>query len=234
MNKRDNLKGTKIFSDIQNLATTQYFVIRNYQELENQIMPYEKDIGIWEVSKRDKFQAFLRELSRLIHNYLSSTFSLISHSSNFCDQLHNKNLRKEYDEMVAKLKLYDCYHFVKDLRRFNQHIGLPLISAQLDIHPKDSNGFQSRILFDKKILLSWQGNNAWTSGSKNYLNTHQEIEVKAVFSEYQGLIKEFYDWFYKKTSSVYANELKEFLDNELEIGRLWQLQEVKNQANAKK
>lgn len=205
--------------------------MRNYQELENQIIPYEKDIGIWEITKRDKLQAFLRELSRLIHNYLSSTFSLISHSSNFCEQLHNKNLRKEYDEMVAKLKFYDCYHFVKDLRRFNQHIGLPIIAAQLSMHPKDSNGFQSRILFAKKTLLNWDG---WTSGSKNYLKRHEEIEVKTVFSEYQGLIKEFYDWFYKKVSSVYVNELNEFFYNESEIGRLWQLQEVKTEANPMK
>jgi hypothetical protein len=231
MNKREKLKGTKIFNDLQNLATSQYFVMRNYQELITQIMPYEQDISIWDVTKRDKLNAFLRELSRLIHNYLSSTFSLISHSSNFCEQLKNKSLRREYDEMVAKLKFYDFYHFVKDLRRFNQHIGLPLISAHLDIHPKDSNDFQSRILFDKKILLEWDG---WTSGSKNYLKMHKEVEVKAVFSEYQELIKEFYDWFYKKISNVYVNELKEFFDNEFEIGRLWQLQEAKNQADIKK
>jgi hypothetical protein len=227
IDKREKLKGTQIFNDIQNLATSHYFVIRNYQELERQISIFEKDaISIWDITKRDKFQAFLRELSRLIHNYLSSTFSLISHSSNFCDQLQNKTLRKEYDEMVAKLKLYDCYHFVKDLRRVNQHIGLPIIAAQLDFR-SDPNEIQSRILFDKKTLLSWKGNNAWTAGSKSYLNAHKEIEVTIVFSEYQGLIKEFYDWFYKKASSVYANELKEFFDNEYEIGRLWQLQEAK-------
>jgi hypothetical protein len=133
--------------------------------------------------------------------------------------------------MVAKLKLYDCYHFVKDLRRFNQHIGLPLISAQLSMHPKDSNGFQSKILFDKKILSSWSG---WTSGSRNYLKMHNETEVKAVFAEYQELVKEFYDWFYKRISSAYANELKEFFDNESEIGRLWQLQEAETKANVKK
>lgn len=225
MDKREKLKGAKIFNDIQNLATSQYFVIKNYQELEKQIALYEKDsINMWDIAKRDKFQAFLRELSRLIHNYLSSTFSLISHSSNFCDQLQNKNLRKDYDEMVVKLKLYDCYHFVKDLRRFNQHIGLPLISAQLNFK-SDPNEIQSSILFDKKVLLSWHGNNAWTARSKNYLNTHKEIEVTAVFIEYQGLIKDFYDWFYKKASSVYANDLKEFVDNERELGRLWQLQE---------
>jgi len=234
MDKREKLKGTKIFNDIQNLATSHYFVIRNYQELERQISLYEKDsISIWDITKRNEFHAFLRELSRLIHNYLSSTFSLISHSSNFCDQLQHKSLRKEYDEMVAKLRLYDYYHFVKDLRRFNQHIGLPIIAAQMDFR-SDPNELQSRILFDKEVLLSWHGNNAWTAGSKNYLNAHREIEVKAVFFEYQGLIKDFYDWFYKKASSVCANELKEFFDNEFEISRLNQLEEEKIKANAKK
>ncbi len=116
IDKREKLKGTKIFNDLQNLATTQYFVMKNHQELITQIAFYEKDsISIWNITERDKFQAFLRELSRLIHNYLSSTFSLISHSSNFCDHLYNKNLRKDYDEMVAKLKFYDCFYFVKDL-----------------------------------------------------------------------------------------------------------------------
>ncbi len=234
IDKREKLKGTKIFNGIQNLATSHYFVIRNYQEFERQIAIYEKDaISIWDIAKRDKFQAFLRELSRLIHNYLSSTFSLISHNSNFCDQLQNKILRKEYDEMVAKLKLYDCYYFVKDLRRFNQHIGLPIIVAQLNFR-SDPNEIQSRILFDNKVLFSWHGNNTWTAGSKNYLKTHKEIEVKSVFSEYQGLIKDFYDWFYKKVSGIFANELKEFLANESEISRLNQLEEEKIKTNTAK
>ncbi len=110
---------------------------------------------------------------------------------------------------------------------------MPLISAQLNFR-SNPNEVQSKILFDKKILLTWQGNNAWTSGSKKYLSTHNEIEVKEVFSEYQNLIKEFYDWFYKKASSMYANELKEFFDNEFEIGRLNQIEEAKTKANAKK
>jgi hypothetical protein len=98
---------------------------------------------------------------------------------------------------------------------------------------ESSNSISSKILFDKKSV-QWDGNNGWTASSKTYLKEHKDLEVKAVFTEYQQLIKEFYGWFYKKVSSVYANELKEIFNNKYQISRLNQIEEEKIKANAMK
>jgi hypothetical protein len=56
--------------------------------------------------------------------------------------------------------------------------------------------------------------------SKKYIDSHQEIDLKHVLTEYQVLIKDFYDWFYKKVEKLYVNELEEFAEVEKELAIL--------------
>ena len=41
---------------------------------------------------------------------------------------------------------------------------------------------------DKDILVDWK---EWKKGSKNYINSHREIDLKLVINEYQLLGEEF-------------------------------------------
>lgn len=68
--KRENLQGMKIYRMLMNLVTTNYAVNRNYQELSKAIPSYEGNIAIWDIKKRNELHQFLREISRLLHNYL--------------------------------------------------------------------------------------------------------------------------------------------------------------------
>jgi len=214
--KRESMQGTKIHRQLMNLATTHYAVNRNYQELSIAIASYEGNIAIWDVKKRNELQTFLREISRLLHNYLSSTFSLIRHTSKLCEDLRCTELRKEYDKKVNDFNSNDCVFFIKDLRNFAQHVGLPKPTA--NVSPVHHNvGFRSRILLGKGSLLSWK---EWKAGSKRYILTSPEIDLKVVVNQYQALLNQFYLWFYQRVIHQYPREFEEFTKIDGEIGRI--------------
>ncbi len=200
-----------------NLSTSQYAVNRNYQELSLAINNYEVNWEIWDVQKRQIFHAFMRELSRLLHNYLSSTFSLIRHNVKLCKDLQCSTLNKEYALKIEVLNKNDCFLFIKDLRNFSQHVGLPVLSAQLNIHNRQDKGqeIKQRILLDKGALLEDSKN--WNRDSRAYIQAHKDIDLKLVLYEYQELIKWFYDWFYKRVTELYAKELNEMHEIESKI-----------------
>lgn len=218
---REKLEGTRIFRMLLNLATSQYVVNRNYCELAIAINKYESDLEIWNIRKRVLFEAFLRELTRLLQNYLSSTYSLIEHNRQFCNDLNCSELDRAYSEKIEALRSNDCVKFVRDLRTFSQHIGLPLLSGQISIKKlsaeSNSSEFKQRILLQKSELLKWK---EWKKASENYINSHEEIDLKLVLNEYQSLIKTFYEWFYKKVTELYSKQLLEYAKIDSELARL--------------
>ena len=144
IDKHETLEGTKIFRMLLSLSTSNYAVNRNYQELSLAINNYEVNLEIWDVQKRQIFNAFMRELSRLLQNYLSSTFSLIRHNVKLCKDLQCSTLNEEYARKIEVLNTNDCFSFIKDLRNFSQHVGLPVLSAQLNIHNRQDKGQEIR------------------------------------------------------------------------------------------
>jgi hypothetical protein len=120
-------------------------------------------------------------------------------------------LNKPYSEKVEELRRNDCVVFVKDLRTFSQHIGLPLLSGQISFKKlsadSDNSELKQRILLQKDEFNKWK---RWNKASENYITSHEEIDLKLVLNEYQSLIKTFYEWFYKKVTELYSKELMEY------------------------
>ena len=70
---------------------------------------------------------------------------------------------------------------------------------------------------DKDILVDWK---EWKKGSKNYINSHREIDLKLVINEYQLLVRNFYVWFNKMVVQIYSKQLREFAEIDREIGKM--------------
>jgi len=220
LKKREKLEGTRIFNTLIHLATSQYGVNRNYQELFVAISRYEQSLSIWAVNKRPQLDAFLRELSRLLQNYLSSIYSLVQHTMIVRNDLSCSKLNTEYSSKLKTLQCNNCVRFVRDLRTYSQHIRLPVIAARLSFRTIRQTGkgeIKQQILLEKKELTKWT---YWHNDSKEYINSHDDIDLKVVLSEYQSLIKDFYQWFYKRVEELYSKELQEFYEVESELARL--------------
>lgn len=220
LDKRKALKGTQIFGFLNHLATSLYIVNRNHKELSNAILVYEKDVSIWDVKNRVKLDAFMREFSRLLHNYLTSVYSLIQHTINLRKKLGNSELSKEYSERLKSLHRSGCVKFVINLRQYSQHFNLPFVSAQISLkreREEDSTTIKQQILLEKNELLKWK---SWGSASRKYISSRKEIDMKPILIEYQTLNKEFYRWYFLKIKTLYSKELQEFFDLESELTKL--------------
>lgn len=222
--KRDELEGTRIISLIKHLATSQYALNRNHDELIGLINRYEHDLEIWAIKNRPMLEALQKEFLRLLHNYLSSIFSLIEHTYAFRNDLNNPELDSFYDDKLKELKINDSIMFLKDLRIFTQHYKLPFVTAKLSftaINGKNGEGVsEQKLTLNKDILLKWGNLNPI---SKAFLDKQdKEIDIKKVIEEHREKIKEFYDSFYNKASKLYDKEIIELVNLEKEM---YQLQE---------
>jgi len=171
------------------------------------------------VKKRPQLDAFLREFRRLMHNYLSSTYSLIQHTTKCRRELNRPSLNRVYSLKLKALLTNRCVRFIRDLRIYCQHIKLPLVAAELTFNPRKigAEKLKQRILIEKKELVKWK---EWHRLSKKHIGSHKDIEPKAISSEYQVLIKDFYKWLYKKVEELYFTELQEFGRIEAELAKL--------------
>jgi hypothetical protein len=208
INKRDLLEGATIQRMLFNLATAHFAVNRNYEELVNGINYIEGNLPIWDVKNRKIFDSILREISRLLHNYLSSTFTLIQHNVKLCHDLKNGELDTQYNTKVKELDENPTVSFIKNLRTFAQHVGLPILSARFSINNITSTGPQAEqsVQLDKETLLRW---NNWRAASRAFIESHGDIDLKTVLKDYQGLITSFYNWFYAAVTSLFSQQLKE-------------------------
>ncbi len=207
--KQETLEGTKIVIMLRQFKSTHYAVNRNYQELSLAMANYEGNSALWNSGKERTL--FFRELSRLLHNYLSSTFSLIRHNSRFCEKY--SKLKEEYDARVNALEPNDCYVFIKDLRNITQHIEFPYLLTHFS---REEQQIKQSILLEKQRLPSKK----LSAGSKRYIRVNQEVDLKVVLNQYQCLIKDFYKWFYQRVGELYSKELEEFATIEKEICKL--------------
>ena len=221
LNKREKLEGTKIFGILDRLGISLYTEKRNYQDLSSAISKYESDISIWYLKNRPKLDAFLREFSRLLHNYLSSIYSLIEHTQMVRKNLDNSELNEDYPLKLEEIFSKDCVRFVRDLRTYSQHIGLPIIAARLSIKKKSPKNKRvdekQQILLEKEALLKYK---KWHRDSKKYIISHKDIDLKVALGEYQVLVEKFYEWFYKKVWKLYSKELEEFARIEAELAEV--------------
>ncbi len=217
--QRDKLVGTEIVGKIKHLATSQYALNINHNDLLSLINSYEADWKIWALENRPKLEALQREFLRLLHNYLSSIFSLIEHTYAFRKDLNNLELDRFYDEKLKELRVNESITFLKDLRTFTQHYKLPFVTARLSFtatNPARGEGIsEQKLILDKNNLISWD---RWCADSKTFLNKQEkEINIKILIKEYQKLIEDFYDLFYNKVATLYEKEIMELFNIEKEM-----------------
>lgn len=220
--KREQLEGTKIIMLIEHLATSHYILNLNYHELRGLIDSYESDRKIWNVENRPKLEALQREFLRLLHNFLSSIFSLVEHTYAFRKDLDNSELDSFYNEKLKELRINECITFLKDLRTFSQHYKLPFVSATLSFTASDSkkgDGItEQKLSLDKDNLLKWT---RWSSPSRAFLRSQDDkIDIKKIIEEYQALIRNFYNQFYIKAVKLYEKEIMELFNLEKEMYEL--------------
>lgn len=216
-----------LLAKISNLKCTRYVFQRNYEDLIILLDSIEKPevaLPLCDIHARKSLTIVLFEISRLLHNFLSSAKTLIDHTRVFIkDQYLDRPFLNEFrKEVENRFSNQGEQAFIQRFRNYCLHQKLTFIESSLDLgHVNDPN-IKHSIHLDKARLLKWDG---WNKPAKEFLNKQKDkIDLKLLLITYFHLIDDFYQWLDKRFIDIHKNEI-----NELETQRktIYQQMEAK-------
>ena len=148
-----------------------------------------------------------REISRRIHNYAASWLSLVDHTRRVQRKLKDhastdiQNFANEYETRLSK-NLMPTFEniFVKDLRNYIQHKGVPVPTLRLTLHQAknmalDSDGTSLQGSYSFEINSSeFDTNFEWKPKSKEYLKNNRSVPIVTIIDQHFSAIRDFYRW----------------------------------------
>ena len=150
--------------------------------------------------------AFLRDLARRIHNFVSAALSLRDHARRFVNKHYKAHsFLKEYQEEIDKRFTDDpISQFVQRFRNYMLHREIPNVSLMTKMVV--GQRFEHILYLDRDELLNYK---KWGTPAKRFLKeSPKEINLYQIVTEYAAKIEEFYAWFYGRLGEVHEADLR--------------------------
>lgn len=229
INKNDNYSeildkyyesdGVRIINNLLPIRTYHFIMGRNFDELIKSLKYHNSIEGmmhLWEWKNRPVLKQFMKEVIRLLHNYLSSAAGMIDITRNVLkEHYENTSLNTEIkDHIKSNIANNELLEFVKQLRNYIIHYKIPVPTAVLDMNDISSND----VYLEKTTLLKWD---TWSSKSKSYLKKlPDKISILSLVTEYHESISSFHDLLNTKVGNYHDNEFREMHDLENKLKEL--------------
>lgn len=212
LEKLKSLDGWKIGKKIENFGTSIFIFQGNFEELMNQIELFKKpsSLILQDVRNDDELNKVFELVTRLLHNYLSSAFTLVEHTRIFVRELYSKEefseFKSEYDSKIKTGFAENPLHrFMQELRNYTLHKELPIVGCTLNL-----NEIKADLIIDFSKL---RNNFDWSSLAKEYIASKGEDEkLENTILEYFNLVLDLHDWLYKRQLEIHSKEFKEAND----------------------
>jgi hypothetical protein len=200
----ENLEGTHIDSDLDDIDDMVYTVSRNCDELFEEFTWWDEFEG-YKQSSADERKEFDKEYSRLFHNSVTAIYSLINHTQRFVNKYGDEDFQDRYTSSVTDHEISERAHFLMQLRHYTQKRTLPPL-RRFQHSPGGDEDDVRRVIVQKEDLLEWNG---WNVEAREYLETLGErVDVTEEVMDYRDAVEEFYDWFIMFAKTEFEDELK--------------------------
>lgn len=141
-------------------------------------------------------EALLREISRLLHNFLAAASTLVDHTRKTMTAYASvPEVQASYNQKKQALVESPLQIFVKDLRNYTLHKQLPVagITTTFTRDPQsDSFTVCAEVYLDSAQLNDWP---KWTSLAQQYLSAAPpQLSVRTVVNDYYDLVTTLYTW----------------------------------------
>lgn len=185
----------------------------NYSELSNHINNYQnlninKSFININFSNKLELQNFLNETQRLIHNYVTSTQSLIDHQRKQQRSLAKiKDSFNEYQAEIDKQFVHDpLSNFIGQLRDYYNHYGIATISAN-KVFDGITNELSVKLVISLESIKKTSFN--WNHCSKSYLNqSDSQEELSKLFEDYHLKVLAFQKWYKNRLEDIFLAEIE--------------------------
>lgn len=166
-----------------------------------------------------------RELNRHIHNFVSSSLTLVEHTRVF--------MRTHYAGTeiltIYENKARDTFanspvaQFVQGLRNYMLHRGLPNSSMfmKFEAAPSEMGGvgtMETGVSYDTASLLDWKD---WKSVARTYIEQAGEhLDIHEVTQEYLALVSRFHDWLDSTLEKYHHSDLQEVSQLKIKLNKI--------------
>ncbi len=179
--------GWKIHHVLKMVEYYKYFFDQNYLDLLIKIFDYKENLSYLYAIKEDgtrNLDDFNKDLSKFLHNYLMSLFSLrdktIASRNHINNNFEKKISEAEYSNKLNEFRVDEYFEFLKQIRHDFTHgteeDGLSKLSFVFDL--KNSRG--DIFIGDKSMV--------------------------EVIMSYNDSINQFYNWFFTSITNMFSNE----------------------------
>lgn len=210
LNKLESMFEYKLLLRIKSLDASLYVFQGNFEELRSLLLKHSdvrEAIRLRGARKKPAMRASLYEITRLLHNFVTSAKSLIEHTRVIYREIYKggeelPDYQKEVDRRFANNPLAQ---FVEDLRDYCLHYELPTISSVLHFSSLPPTPvFESRIELKIEELNKYS---KWSHLAKKYLTSQNKpVNLLTVTDEYYALVKDFHSWFQSRQKEIHSQE----------------------------
>jgi hypothetical protein len=200
----------KLLMEIDRLQTSIWVFEQNYIELKNivaQILSAQKSLHLTTRTNRMLLEVFMMELTRRLHNFVAGAASLIDHTRRIHTHHYEKRgLFSEYKTEIQTFANWSLAQFVKCLRNFVLHFGLPGLALETRVLDMKTEQMVHTLTIPKKNLL--ESGFDWTGKAKEFITTsgNNSIDVWHVVDNYHTLVVKFYYWFAQKQREIHRDD----------------------------
>lgn len=212
-----DMPGWQVRIELDNLTRSTAIFHNNYLELKRHVDFCETDPSnqdLWHMHSIEKQDRFATETWRLLHNFVSSAFSLVEHTRIVFRKLNRDGEFPDYQGRVdASFAKSPLAQFVQGLRNYLLHTG----SGTLHFHgPIDvrTGHADIKMYLRKDDLMNWTG---WNSTAKRFLaDSDDMVHIGSVAREYHDQVRDFHLWFGERQREICRKELDEVRAKECE------------------
>ncbi|MEV0811442.1 hypothetical protein [Micromonospora sp. NPDC050200] len=152
---------------------------------------------------------FFFHLIRHNHNYVAAVGSLIDHTRKFMRDYEDSEFAREYETRKDQLIREGCANFLKDLRNYMLHKGIPPFTFNLRVENTPLGQIsRSRVLLNTAQLLGWP---KWSSGSKGFLGQADSgIDLRETVDAYAELVRDLYRWLFEQYEVLHGSDVRSY------------------------
>ena len=224
LDKLNSMPEYKLLLRIKSLEASLYVFKRNYKELKSLLIKHsdvKEAVRLRGVGKKPEMRALLYEITRLLHNFVTSVKSLIEHTRIIYREIYEREKKfPEYQaEVDSRFADNPLAQFVEDLRNYCLHYELPTISSVLHFSQlPPSPIFESRVELKIEELNKYS---KWSPLAKEYLSSQDNpINLLNLVDEYYALVEDFYNWIQERQKDIHAEELAKVSSLQRELKEL--------------
>jgi hypothetical protein len=163
-----------------------------------------------------------REISRHVHNFVSSALTLVEHTRVFIRKNYKDSpIFVEYDKHVQSVfSSSPVSQFVQGLRNYMLHRGLP--NSTMFLHfsqdpDNESAGAQTKtgIRYDTASLLDW---NDWKPLARTYIEgAGEHLDIGEFVQEYLTIVNQFHRWLDTVLATHHQSDLIELSELQTQL-----------------